>query len=132
MSSKQISDLHPDLQPLCQQLLDQCAGLVSPIDARILYTYRSPEEQNALYAEGRTAPGCCVTMLKGNTSKHCFEIDGSPAAKAFDIGIFKDGKYLTDGSAPEYQQAGEMGEALGLTWGGRWKKPFDPGHFEIA
>lgn len=26
---------------------------------------------------------------------------------------------------------GEVGEYLGLTWGGRWKNPYDPGHFEL-
>lgn len=26
---------------------------------------------------------------------------------------------------------GEVGEWLGLRWGGRWKDPYDPGHFEF-
>jgi hypothetical protein len=25
---------------------------------------------------------------------------------------------------------GVEGEKLGLRWGGRWRKPYDPGHFE--
>src|SRR5690606_17227975 len=29
-----------------------------------------------------------------------------------------------------WRKIGVTGESLGLRWGGRWKKPYDPGHFE--
>jgi hypothetical protein len=29
-----------------------------------------------------------------------------------------------------WKKVGLAGEKLGLRWGGRWKKPYDPGHFE--
>ena len=29
------------------------------------------------------------------------------------------------------QAVGEFGESLGLTWGGRWTSPHDPGHFQV-
>lgn len=45
--------------------------------------------------------------------------------RAFDVGLAK-GKP----SANELRIAGEIGEALGLTWGGRWKDP-DPVHFSL-
>lgn len=128
--SRDIEDLHPELQPLCRKFLEICEA--HAIDARLLFTYRSPGEQDALYAKGRTAPGKIVTNLKGGLSKHNFTLpDGTPAAKAFDIGIYEDGRYITDGENWLYTEAGHIGENLGLVWGGRWSKPFDPGHFQI-
>lgn len=32
---------------------------------------------------------------------------------------------------PAWAVIGEVGEALGLRWGGRWKVPCDPGHLEL-
>lgn len=124
-----ISRLHPDLQPLCEQFVAKCTA--AGLDARISFTYRSPEEQDALYAQGRTKPGKRVTNVRGGFSKHNFVLDGKPAAKAFDFSIYHKNKYLSDGSDPRYTQAGEIGEALGLLWGGRWKSPFDPSHLQL-
>jgi hypothetical protein len=33
-------------------------------------------------------------------------------------------------NAALWRKVGVIGEKLGLRWGGRWKKPYDPGHFE--
>lgn len=33
---------------------------------------------------------------------------------------------------PAWAVMGETGEALGFRWGGRWRQPHDPGHFELA
>ena len=30
-----------------------------------------------------------------------------------------------------FQVLGQIGESYGLTWGGRWSRPYDPGHFEL-
>lgn len=129
MVSKRIEDLHPDMQPLCRQWLQQCTD--GGLDVRILITYRTAEEQDRLYAQGRTAPGKIVTNLKGSASKHCFTINCEPAAKAFDFGVFEGAKYITDGHDERYFLAGKLGENLGLTWGGSFKSIFDPSHLEI-
>lgn len=129
MNDRDINHLHPDLQPLCRAFLAKC--LAAGLDARITFTYRTPQEQDALYAIGRTKPGKRVTNLKGKASKHCFTLNGTPAARAFDYALFRAGKPIKDGDDPEYMKAGLIGEALGLGWGGRWKKPHDAGHFEL-
>lgn len=98
------------------------------IDFILTCTKRTQAEQDALYAQGRTKPGKIVTWTK--KSKH---IEG----KAFDIAILVNGKICwnpsldADGDGvPEYTEAGKIGEALGLTWGGRFKNPDAP-HFEM-
>lgn len=128
--SKSINDLHPILQPLCQEFLDKCKA--AKLDVKILFTYRSDDEQDKLYEQGRVTPGVRVTNLKGGESKHNFSINDNPASKAFDFGLFtSQGDYITNGSDWRYGKAGKIGEGLGLRWGGRWKSPFDPGHLEL-
>lgn len=119
--SKNIGDLHPKLAPLCLEWMHNC--VYAGLDVRIAFTYRSPEEQNALYTQGRTKPGKIVTNLKGGASKHCFEIDGKPASKAFDFEIFDRGTYITDGEDPRYKQAGDIAIKLGMVWGGNFVHP---------
>ena len=91
-------------------------------------TYRSQEEQDALYTQGRTAPGKIVTWT--HNSRHT-------RRDAFDIAILRSGQPVWDikvdvnkDDVPDYQQAGEIGESLGLVWGGRWKTPDYP-HFQL-
>jgi peptidoglycan L-alanyl-D-glutamate endopeptidase CwlK len=127
--SKDINDLHPNLQPVCILFLKDCSA--AGLDARLIFTYRTPAEQDAMYAQGRTMPGPKVTSLRGTQSKHCYTIAGKPAAKAFDFGIFEGGRYISDGKHPSYTKAGELGEFRGLVWGGRWKVPFDPSHLQL-
>lgn len=130
MSSRNIDDLHPDMQPLCREFLARCNS--HALGVRISCTYRSNEEQDAEYAKGRTAPGNKVTNAKAGESKHNFTIDGKPSSKAFDIYITnKDGTLNWDSTSLPWQMAGEIGEQLKLSWGGRWKKIKDYPHFEI-
>jgi hypothetical protein len=47
-----------------------------------------------------------------------------------DFGLFGEGgTYLQDGGHPAYLACGQLGEALGCVWGGRWKM-MDAGHLE--
>lgn len=124
-----ISHLHPELIPLCKAFLSGCKS--KGINVKVIFTYRSPDEQNALYAQGRTAPGKIVTNAKGGKSKHNFTLNGIPASKAFDFGVYINGKYITDGKHPLYSQAGSIGESLGLVWGGHFHSIFDPSHLEL-
>lgn len=122
MASRDIKDLVPELQKLCEQFLYQCHS--EGMDVFLTCTYRSPEEQDELYAQGRTKPGKKVTNAKAGQSKH-------NTGKAFDIAIKnEDGTLNWDTSHEHWRRAGEIGEDLGLTWGGSWKMRDYP-HFEI-
>ena len=116
MPSRKIEDLHPDLQPLCREFLRQCerAGL----DILITCTYRSNQEQDQLYAQGRGEPGPRVTNAKAGQSAHNVTIQGRPAARAFDIVPLVNGKPVWDGKHAAWAQAGRIGVALGLVWYG--------------
>lgn len=117
MASRKIEDLVPELQ---EKFVDFKSGMRDAgIDFIVTCTYRSQDEQNRLYAQGRTVSGKKVTWTLN--SKHT-------ERKAFDIAVIKDGKISW--SLKEYDKPGQIGETAGLEWGGRWKTPDRP-HFQL-
>lgn len=66
------------------------AGLSQGLTARIISGTRTFDEQNKLYAQGRTSPGNVVTNARAGYSNHNFGI-------AWDVGIFNEkGDYIDD------------------------------------
>lgn len=119
-SEKTIATLLPEVQPFARALVHKAN--VNGVKIKILSGLRTYEEQNALYAQGRTAPGNKVTNARGGFSNHNFGI-------AFDIGIFEGAKYL--GDSPKYKAVGVLGMELGLEWGGNWKTIVDQPHYQL-
>ena len=119
-SEKNIKTLNPKLQPIARKLIEEATG--QGIHVKIICGNRTYEEQDDLYAQGRSKDGNIVTKARGGQSMHNF-------GTAFDIGIFSaDGKkYL--GESPDYKKVGKIGEMLGLEWGGDWKFVDEP-HFQ--
>lgn len=115
-----IKLLHPDLQSKVRKLIDLAE--TKGIDIIISQTWRTKSEQNALYAQGRTAPGKIVTTLQYPYSLHCWGV-------AFDIAVVIGGKANWD--EKYYNIVGPLGESLGLEWGGRWKSLVDRTHFQL-
>lgn len=76
---------------------------------------------NALQATYQ-AEGSDVTNQGPGESKHNFGV-------AVDIYPAKNGNPDYSGSGQD--QLGAIGEALNFRWGGRWKHPHDPPHFEL-
>lgn len=79
-------------------------------------TYRSIEEQQRLYKQGRTTPGKIVTWVDGvkKQSNH-----NKFPARAFDVAVVKDGKITWDEKS--YLPLGECANYYSLVWGGTWK-----------
>jgi len=119
-SEKVIATLLPPAQPLARALVQKSA--LNGIQIKIISGLRTYDEQNALYAQGRTAPGSKVTNARGGYSNHNFGI-------AFDIGVFEGTRYLPE--SPKYKAAGVLGMELGLEWGGNWKTLVDQPHFQL-
>ena len=115
-SEKNLENLEPDIADQARQLINRLKKM--GIDAKITSGYRSCEEQDKLYAQGRTTPGKKVTNAKGGESPH-------NSGEAFDITIFKDNKPSYDPGA--YNRAGAAGNNMGLDWGGRFG---DRPHFQ--
>lgn len=122
-SERNIQTLNPKVQPLARSLIETATA--GGIHVKVISGHRSYEEQNKLYAQGRTRPGQIVTKARGGFSNHNF-------ATAFDVGIFSaDGKQYF-GESPDYQKVGALGRSLGLEWGGDWKDFPDEPHFQYT
>ncbi len=113
-SEKNIATLHPRLQPIARQFVNDCAS--SGVTVKIISGTRTYAEQDALFAQGG------VTKARGGFSNHNFGV-------AFDIGIFSDGKYIPE--SPSYKTVSGIGKALGLSWGGDWHSFQDEPHYEL-
>ena len=116
------------LLPKAQEAARQFMATVLPAmekkgaTVKIISGTRTYEEQDALYAKGRTKPGPRVTNARAGYSWHNFGI-------AWDIGIFRGREYLEE--SPLYRECGEIGRSLGLEWGGDWKSFPDELHFQL-
>jgi len=83
----------------------------------ITETRRSTERQEELYAQGRTEPGPIVTWTLNSA-----HVDG----RAFDCTLKGAPEYDDDPDA--WDLLGELGQSVGLEWGGTFG---DFGHFEL-
>jgi peptidoglycan L-alanyl-D-glutamate endopeptidase CwlK len=119
-SEKVIGTLLPEVRPLARALVHRAAE--GGVRIKIISGHRSYEEQDALYARGRTLPGNKITNARGGYSNHNFGL-------AFDVGVFEGNQYL--GDSPKYKAVGVLGMDLGLEWGGSWKSIVDQPHFQL-
>lgn len=112
--SRDITQLHPKLRNLANQLVSICnsQGLI----IKITDCVRDAEEQQACVNRG-------TSSVRYPNSHHNW-------GTAFDIcrndGV---GAYAEDGNF--FARVGEIGRNLGLEWGGDWTSPVDKPHFQL-
>lgn len=111
MSSRSIADLHPQFQPKVYEFME--AAKAAGLDVLLYCGYRSHEEQDALYAQGRTKPGKIVTNARAGQSAHQFGL-------AFDGVPMIGGKPMWDETHEAWQTYGHVASAVGLEWAGTW------------
>jgi peptidoglycan L-alanyl-D-glutamate endopeptidase CwlK len=119
-SERSIATLRPEVQPYARALVHRTA--MDGIRIKVISGLRSYEEQNDLYAQGRTKPGKVVTKARAGYSAHNFGI-------AFDVGVFEGSSYR--GESQKYKAVGALGLDLGLDWGGHWTSFRDEPHFQL-
>ena len=118
----QIQKLHPNLRGIASKFINEVEKKLGK-KLRIASGLRTFDEQNALYAKGRTAPGTVVTRAKGGESYHNYGL-------AFDV-------YYTNNGSVDLKTAikpdvAKIGQELGLEWGGSWKSFKDMPHFQLT
>lgn len=118
--ARDITLLHPELQEIIPKFLKACKD--KGLNVKITDTLRTKEEQNKLYAQGRTTPGKIVTWVRYPYSNHNWGM-------AFDI-CRNDGKGAYNDNDKWFAKVAEIGKSFGLSWGGDWK-PADKPHFEL-
>jgi peptidoglycan L-alanyl-D-glutamate endopeptidase CwlK len=126
IESRDLKDLHPLVKEKAEIFISACRK--EKIDVIVTSTYRDAEAQNALYAQGRTKPGKRVTNAKEGQSMHNWRV-------AFDVVPLRNGNPVWGTSGADgklWQRVGEIGESVGLEWGGRWKSFPDFPHFQYT
>ena len=110
MASRSLDDLLPAVKAKADEFCRLCRE--HGMEVLIYCTYRSDEEQNGLYAQGRSKPGKIVTNVRGGESWHNYR-------RAFDFVPLVAGKPAWD-DTNLYRKAGVIAESVGLEWAGRW------------
>jgi peptidoglycan L-alanyl-D-glutamate endopeptidase CwlK len=124
LSETRVGALHPLLADRARTMLASCAE--AGLALLVTQGLRTWDEQDALYAQGRTTPGRIVTNARGGESYHNFGL-------AFDILVLDAmGKADWDPAHPGWRQAAGVGKSLGLEWGGDWQSIKDQPHFQYT
>lgn len=121
---RDITQLHPRLQRIIAEIqpLWANAGLTVGIGECL----RTVEEQDALYAQGRTTPGEIITYARGSDyqSQHQWGI-------AFDFYQNISGNAYPDVSTGFWDNVASIAKAHGLAWGGDWDSFKDRPHLYL-
>lgn len=117
-SAAKLNKIHPALASKITELID-----TFPSDVRVVQGLRTFAEQDALYAQGRTKPGNRVTNARGGQSNHNYGL-------AVDLCPFKGGQPDWN-DTKTFKAIGAAAKALGLEWGGDWKKMVDMPHVQL-
>ena len=127
---RDITQLHPRLQAKFKLLQKKCAQ--KGIKIKATECLRTAKEQDALYAKGRTAPGAKVTNARGKDAKSMHQW-----GVAFDVAIDMDTDNDGDVDIRDLYNikllnvVGNIGQSIGLEWGGSWKSIVDKPHFQL-
>lgn len=131
-TKQRISKLHPSIREEVAFIIEECdKALTGKAKIRITEGLRTIEEQNLLYAKGRTLPGKKVTNAKGASSIHnygfavdiCLIIDEKEAS--WDTKKDWDNDKIAD-----WYECVKIFAKHGWEWGGNWKTFKDMPHFE--
>lgn len=125
-SEQNIATLLPVAQRVARKWLKEAKVEAAKLgyDVRIICGTRTYEEQNELYAQGRTKKGSKVTNAKGGYSWHNFGL-------AFDFGLFSPDAKTYFGESKHYKTIGGLAKEIkDATWGGTWKNPVDEPHIQ--
>ena len=117
--SRSLSDLHLKFKPIAFELLARCVE--AGISVMVIDTLRTLAEHEENLAKG-------VSWTKRSRHLDGLAIDICPYS-VFEL--HGPDKLQWDENDPIWKKIGEIGEALGLRWGGRWAKK-DMGHFELV
>jgi hypothetical protein len=110
-----LRSLHPFFRDKISQLIRNCKA--KGIQLAIVESYRTHAKQSEYYSMGRK-----YTRSTGGKSKHQYGL-------AVDVVPVIDSVAQWD-NVVLWRKVGVEGEKLGLRWGGRWRSPYDPAHFE--
>lgn len=122
--------LHPVVEERTNQLIQNMAD--QGITVVITDGFRSVEEQNVLYEQGRTTAGSIVTYAKGGESLHNFGLAVDFALKTEAGQVIWDMEFDGNGNgSADWMEVVERAKELGFEWGGDWNGFEDYPHLQL-
>jgi RHS repeat-associated protein len=121
VTDKRIMELDPQVQRPATSFINITEAA---LDTRLRVTqgYRTIEEQNRLYEQGRSTPGNIVTNVRGGESYHNY-------GRAIDVVVMEQGQ--PNWNKPITHDIADLGIDQGFSWGGSWSGFRDYPHFEM-
>lgn len=123
ISEKRLSEVYPGLAEKVRAMADTL--LQEGIDVRVMQSLRPWSEQEALYAQGRTAPGNVVTKAMPGYSWHQFGL-------AVDVAPFSPQGPDWNVGHPVWAHIVSVGDSSGLVAGAEWRTFPDFPHFQLT
>ncbi len=121
ITDERIAQLHPAIQMKASVFINTVQKDLG-IKLRVIQGLRTIEDQNAIYAQGRTAPGKIVSNAKGGYSYHNYGL-------AIDVAEIKGGIVIWE---TNWRSISTIAKALGFEWGGDFKSLADRPHFQYT
>jgi peptidoglycan L-alanyl-D-glutamate endopeptidase CwlK len=131
-TKQRIEKLHPSVRDEMTKIVNECnLALTGKAKIRITQGLRTIQEQDALYAIGRTIIGKKVTNAKGGESVHNYGF-------AVDICLIIEDKIASwdtvkdwdNDKIADWYECVKIFAKQGWDWGGNWKKFKDLPHFD--
>ena len=129
-----LKGVHPNLSLIIQEAIT-----TSTVDFTVVEGVRTLKRQQELYSQGRTKPGKKVTNADGINRKSNHQIKSNGYGYAVDIYPFFLGQVQInhEDTISSLKKIADhikiTAKRLGIfiTWGGDWRNPYDPPHFEL-
>ena len=119
--SRDLNLVHPKLRTIVNRVIEECKA----VGLAVLITdgWRSKEEQDKIYAQGRTTPGVIVSRASYPYSAHNWGV-------AVDFCRNVRGHEYED-SDDFFRRVATIAKKYGLEWGGDWKNFVDKPHLQL-
>lgn len=138
ISFQRLIKLHPAIQQEAIETIELVEdGFPDNIRVRVVQGLRTVDEQNDLYAQGRTKPGKIITKAKGGKSYHNYALafdfallydnDGNGSFEELSWNLGRDGD--KDGKK-DWDEVIAAFEAKGWESGGKWRTFKDYPHLQ--
>lgn len=125
-----ITGLHPVVAESEKLLVRKAAR--RGIEIVITHDFRSIDEQDALYNQGRNIAGNIVTNAKGGESYHNYGLAIDFALRTPEGDVVWDMERDDNGNGkPDWLEVVELAKELGFTWGGDWANFPDYPHLQM-
>ena len=138
MPDRSLDSLSSDFLPLAMAWIARVTA--RGVAVMIVQTSRTVEEHRANLLSGTSSTTLSLHLPRRMRWRpdalplDPAEVDKADAMDLAPYAIYQlhgSDKLQWDATDPAWGVIGEEAERLGLRWGGRWVKPFDPGHAEL-